>query len=128
MWSGGRAFAESFLERKTGESAFALREQLGNLMWANVGIVRTGEKLKSAIVSLSEMRTQTGNIAVAGSRAFNLGWQQALDVSNLLTAADLIARSALHREDSRGAHFREDFPAHDDLHWKAHLVEVRAPD
>jgi L-aspartate oxidase len=47
---------------------------------------------------------------------------------NLITVARLIARAALRREESRGAHFREDFPSRDDLHWKVHLVDVRRPE
>src|SRR5262249_240596 len=119
-----QAFAESFLVRKNGENAFAIREELGKMMWTNVGIVRTGEKLKAGIQAIAAIRERTGNIAASGGREFNLGWQQALDISNMLTASDLIARSALHREDSRGAHFREDFPKTDNTNWLRNIYCV----
>jgi succinate dehydrogenase/fumarate reductase flavoprotein subunit len=54
-----------------------------------------------------------------------LGWQQALDVRNLLTASELIARSALTREDSRGAHYREDFPELDNANWLKNVYLAR---
>jgi succinate dehydrogenase/fumarate reductase flavoprotein subunit len=60
---------------------------------------------------------RAAQVSVPGGRRFNLGWQQAIDLRNLLTAADLIARSALLREESRGAHYRSDFPATDNARW-----------
>ena len=64
-------------------------------------------------------------MAASGGRAFNLTWQQALDLRNMLTASELIARSALLREDSRGAHYREDFPNADDVNWLKNIYASR---
>ena len=71
------------------------------------------------------MNQRAANIVAKGGRAFNLGWQQALDLRNLLTASELIARSALAREDSRGAHYREDFPKPNDANWLKNIYLAR---
>jgi succinate dehydrogenase/fumarate reductase flavoprotein subunit len=94
-------------------------------MWDRVGIVRHGDKLKQALEEISVLNDRAAKIASKGPRAFNLGWQQALDVRNLLTASELIARSALAREDSRGAHYREDFPNQDNGNWLKNVYMVR---
>jgi succinate dehydrogenase/fumarate reductase flavoprotein subunit len=60
-----------------------------------------------------------------GGRAFNLTWQQALDMRNMLVGSELIARSALLREESRGAHHREDFTKADDANWLKNIYLAR---
>jgi succinate dehydrogenase/fumarate reductase flavoprotein subunit len=120
--------ADAFLARDKGENAFALREELGKVMWDRVGIVRHGNKLKQAIQEIATLTERTNNVAAKGGRKFNLGWQQALDMRNLLTAADLIARSALMREDSRGAHYREDFSTTDNANWLKNIYAARNGD
>ena len=112
-----QAGADQFLSHTNGESPWPLREELGKLMWDKVGIVRNGPKLREALTELATLSKRGAKLAVSGGRAFNLTWQQALDLRNLLAAADLTARSALEREDSRGAHYREDFPETDQTNW-----------
>lgn len=111
------AAANQFIERKAGESPWVLREELGKTTWERVGIVRSGEKLKRALDEIFDLKQRLQQVATPGGRAFNLTWQQALDMRNMLAASDLIARSALLREDSRGAHYREDFPASNNAKW-----------
>lgn len=116
------ASAQSAVERYVdgngrGESPFALREELGRVMWEDVGIVREGPKLTRALTKIAALRERAALGAVAGGRVFNLAWQQALDLRNLLTASELIARGAVLREDSRGAHFRTDFDQTDNANW-----------
>ncbi len=120
-----QAEADVLLNRAQGENPFLLREELGSVMWERVGIVRHGEKLKQAIEQIAALRQRTEEVAARGGRAFNLGWQQALDMRNLLAAANLIARSALHREDSRGAHYRQDFPQTDNANWLKNIYMAR---
>jgi len=120
-----QATAEGFLKSKTGENPWALRDELGKVMWTNAGIVRDGAKLKRALEELSALTGRTKEMAASGGRAFNLTWQQALDLRNMLTASELIARSALMREDSRGAHYREDFPNTDNQHWLKNIYAAR---
>ena len=94
----GGSHTNQFLERERGESSWVLRDELGKAMWERVGIVRRGEKLKQALGDIAAMRVRAAKISAPGGRAFNLTWQEALDLRNLLTASELIARSALMRE------------------------------
>jgi succinate dehydrogenase / fumarate reductase flavoprotein subunit/fumarate reductase flavoprotein subunit len=115
--SRAQATANEFLDRKTGENPWALRDELGKIMWENAGIVRDGAKLKRALGDIAALTKRAESMACSGGRAFNLTWQQALDMRNMLTASELIARSALLREDSRGAHYREDFSQTNNADW-----------
>lgn len=117
--------AEKFLENKTGESPWKLRDELGKITWEKVGIVRHGDKLKKAIDDISEMRKRVESVSAMGGRVFNLSWQQALDMRNMAVASELIARSALMREDSRGAHYREDFPNTDNANWLKNIYAAK---
>jgi succinate dehydrogenase / fumarate reductase flavoprotein subunit/fumarate reductase flavoprotein subunit len=119
------ADAERYLNRGSGENPFLLREELGRVMWDSVGIIRNGDKLRKAIEEIAVLTARSANISARGGRAFNLGWQQALDLRNLLLASHLIARSALMREDSRGAHYREDFSRTDDANWLKNIYMAR---
>jgi succinate dehydrogenase / fumarate reductase flavoprotein subunit/fumarate reductase flavoprotein subunit len=124
--TAAHAGAERFLGTTRGDTnPFVLRDGLGKLMWEKVGIVRDGQKLTAALTELSALRASADQLRVGGGRAFNLAWQQSLDVQNLLTAADLIARSALLREDSRGAHFRSDFEKTDNAAWLKNIYLAR---
>jgi L-aspartate oxidase len=91
-----------------------------DLMWKSVGLFRTREGLAHAVVSLDAAeRTERDRMGETTPDAD--AWRRL----NLVTAARLVARAALRREESRGAHFREDFPARDDARWKRHIVDVR---
>lgn len=120
--------AEQFLARKEGENPFILREELGKVMWEQVGIVRSARTLINSIEAMRVLRRRAERIRAPGTRAFNLGWQQALDMRNLLTASELIARSALMREESRGAHYREDFSETDNVNWLKNIYLARDSD
>ncbi len=112
-----RAEAERFLDSTRKESPWPIRARLAKLAWENAGIVRSGPKLETGLGELRTLATALEKSGAPGGRAFNLTWQQNLDLRNLLLGAELIARSALMRTDSRGAHFREDFPNTDNAHW-----------
>jgi succinate dehydrogenase / fumarate reductase flavoprotein subunit/fumarate reductase flavoprotein subunit len=109
--------AIAFVDGQSGESPWVVREELGKVMWQRVGIVRNGPQLKQALEEIASLTRRAKAIRATGSRAFNLTWQQALDMRNMLLASEIIARSALLREDSRGAHYREDFPNTDNTQW-----------
>ena len=111
------ANANQFLERKGGESPWMLREELGKVMWERAGIVRDATKLNRALTEVAALGRRAKEASIGGGRQFNLTWQQCLDLRNLLLGSELIARSALLRQESRGAHYREDFPNADDTNW-----------
>jgi L-aspartate oxidase len=89
-------------------------DEIRALMWRSVGLFRTREGLTAAVASLERA-------VVPASPATAEAWRQ----GNLLTVARLIARAALRREESRGGHFRADFPERDDARWKIHVVDRR---
>jgi L-aspartate oxidase len=92
-----------------------------DLMWRDVGLFRTRATLEPAVTRLTAAYLRERRAIDPGSTADAGAWRR----FNLLTVAWLIARAALRREESRGGHYREDFPARDDLHWKVHLVDTR---
>ena len=76
-----------------------------------VGIIRNGNELAAALERLEQFKQRVARVSVTGGRAFNPGWHLALDLQNLLLVSECLARSALMREESRGGHTRDDFPA-----------------
>jgi fumarate reductase flavoprotein subunit len=101
----------------------SIREALFDCMWQDVGILRTAEGLQRALVTLAELDARLSNTGVAdGDRAFNLSWHDWLNLKSLIAVGRVIATSALAREDSRGAHFREDYPQAGDLAGSSYIV------
>ncbi|HEX7250183.1 MAG TPA: FAD-binding protein [Burkholderiales bacterium] len=88
-----------------------LRERLYDLMWQSVGIIRDRAGLESASEELDAIADELANTGIAdANRAFNLTWHDWLNLQSLVATSQVITRAALAREDSRGAHYREDFP------------------
>src|SRR6266542_3695429 len=108
-WSASRL-------RECGESAFAVRQELEDLMWRHVGIVRQEAGLREALATLENFNERVGRIKTSGDPAFNLEWNEAMNLANLVVVGQLVAHSALCREESRGAHYRSDLP-HPDPRW-----------
>ncbi|MCP4186619.1 MAG: FAD-binding protein, partial [Gammaproteobacteria bacterium] len=95
-----------------------LRECLWNDMWDHVGIMRNADDLKIGQQKIEGHRTSLLNLGINdGDRSFNLTWHDWLNLDSLLSISDVIAAASLAREDSRGAHFREDFPDTDNDSW-----------
>jgi L-aspartate oxidase len=94
-------------------------DEARDLMWRHVGVLRARPSLERAVAQLQEWMG-----AVADSRASCGHDQERRRISSIITAGLLIARAALRRTESRGAHFRTDFPARDDLHWKKRIADV----
>jgi L-aspartate oxidase len=93
--------------------------EVRDLMWKSVGLFRTREGMEDAVAKLDASYTAHRD-ALANARADDGdAWKQ----FNLVTVARLVARAALRRLESRGAHYRADFPGRDDIHWKAHVVD-----
>jgi len=88
-----------------------LREKLYETMWQKVGIIRDATGLRSALSELDSLDEELGRAGIAdANRAFNLTWHDWLNLKNLVAASRAIAEAAFARTDSRGAHYREDFP------------------
>jgi fumarate reductase flavoprotein subunit len=93
-----------------------LREKLYDIMWDDVGIIRDAASLERAAVALSELEAQLDATGIAEDNlAFNLTWHDWLNMKSLLLTSQAIRFAAMAREDSRGAHFRADFPLVRDL-------------
>jgi succinate dehydrogenase / fumarate reductase flavoprotein subunit len=75
-----------------------------------VGIVRQEQEMLQALDRIQELKNATERVGVDGNREYNTGWHTALDLYHLLTVSEIVTRSALERKESRGAHFRDDFP------------------
>jgi succinate dehydrogenase/fumarate reductase flavoprotein subunit len=109
---------------RAGEPADVLMAELKDAMWRGCGLVRSRGGLEQVAAAVDGLTERAARVAAPGGREWNLGWQQALDVRNQLEVAQTMVASALVREESRGAHFREDFPERDDA-WLRYVVARR---
>ena len=100
------------LPEPASQTTSAVVAQIRDLMWRNVGIVRSGTGLKEAIAELENLRNRLPQPCTRGS----------CEATNIHQVALLIAKSALERLESRGAHYRTDYPDRDDVHFKKHSV------
>ncbi|MGE0013820.1 MAG: L-aspartate oxidase [Azoarcus sp.] len=100
-----------------------IREALYECMWTDVGILRDAAGLTRAQTKLAELDAELSSVGVgAEDRSFNLTWHDWLNLKSLVAVSQVIAKAALAREDSRGAHFREDFPATSGLEESSYTV------
>jgi succinate dehydrogenase / fumarate reductase, flavoprotein subunit len=100
-------------ERDGGEGPYQVQESLQETMQDNVGIVRAQPEMEHALQEIGKLRQRAARVGVKGNREYNPGWHTALDLNNLLTVSEAIARSAIERKESRGGHFRDDYPDKD---------------
>jgi succinate dehydrogenase / fumarate reductase flavoprotein subunit len=105
-----RFSVEPFDRGGAGENPYAVQADLQQTMQALVGIVRTEAEMVEALQKLDGLRERASRSGVAGHREFNAGWHTCLDLRNLLDVSEAITRSAIERRESRGGHFREDYP------------------
>ena len=96
-------------------------------MGTYVGIARSEDDLNTALARIEELRARTARVAVSGSRQYNPGWHTVLDLRHLLTVTEAVARAALERRESRGAHTRVEYPDSDERLGKLNVV-VRKQD
>ena len=104
------ARATAPLARPDGGTLYAQQQELRDVMWERVGLVRDGAGLRQALGEIARLEAALHGVGVAGGPSFNIAWQDWLNLTNQVTVARLIAMSAAERQESRGAHFRRDFP------------------
>jgi succinate dehydrogenase / fumarate reductase flavoprotein subunit len=123
---------EPFNRNVTSDAAhtgpFQVQYELQELMQSLVGIVRREDEMLRALDGLQRLWERARNVGVTGHREFNPGWHTALDLNSLLTVSECITRSALERKESRGAHFRDDFPDKDSAFGKVSVIARKGPD
>jgi succinate dehydrogenase/fumarate reductase flavoprotein subunit len=116
------------LRRERGEQPFALRDAVQALMWEHVGLVRDVTGLRTAVEGLHELEARAEAAYAPHDTRWNLTWQEVLNVQNLIMVALLTAEAALYREESRGSHYRLDFPEKDDDRWLVNVHQQREGD
>jgi succinate dehydrogenase / fumarate reductase flavoprotein subunit len=111
------------MDRTKGEPIWQLREELGKVMNQFVGIFRTREKLEKALGLIQDLRQRYEQIVLRDkARIFNMELTAAFELGAIFDLAQVITASALFREESRGAHYRLDFPKRDDDRWLKHTL------
>jgi succinate dehydrogenase / fumarate reductase flavoprotein subunit len=106
-------YAKQALEpfnREEGINPFSIHEDLMNVMQKHVGIMRTEEDLTSGLAELERLKADAARTKISGNRHYNTGWHECIDIRNMLIVSEAMARSALIRKESRGAHARADYP------------------
>ena len=99
------------LERDGGDSPYPVHSEMQQMMNDLVGLIRTESEVKQALAELERLRLRVASVAAPGGRAYNPGWHLALDLRNMLLVAECVALAALERQESRGGHTRDDYPA-----------------
>lgn len=122
------AWALSFFEKQKGDNPFDVQFALQEMMQQLVGIVRNEHEMLRAVEHLRLMRGRAEHLLVRGNREYNNGWHTAMDLKNLLTVSEAVTMSALDRKESRGAHFREDYPQKDDKTGKFNSIIFKSED
>lgn len=115
-------------EQTEGENPYSISEDLKQMMQAKVGIVRTADELKEALEEINKLRERAATVKVGGNVQFNPGWHLALDLTNMLDISEVVTKAALIREESRGAHTREDHPGSDPEWGKVNLIAYQKGD
>ncbi len=123
-----RAAVEPFERGAQGEGPYQVQYALQDMMQELVGIVRTEAEMLSALDGLEKLRLRARQVGVGGHREYNPGWHAALDLPNLLLVSEAVTRSAIERRESRGGHFREDYPEKDSTFGKVNLVVRKGRD
>jgi succinate dehydrogenase / fumarate reductase flavoprotein subunit len=95
---------------KTGENPFTIQSDLQDMMQELVGIVRTEKELSDAASRLNALKERAAKAGCGGNRGYNPGWHTAMELTHMLTVAEAIMIAAKERKESRGGHFREDYP------------------
>jgi succinate dehydrogenase / fumarate reductase flavoprotein subunit len=123
-----RALAPFDNTDSSAEAAYAVQRDLQDTMQDLVGIVRVESELRDAIEKIAGLRARADRVRVDGHRQYNPGWHGAIDLQNMMVVSEAVARAALERKESRGAHTRNDFPKKEEAFAKVNVVLRKAAD
>jgi succinate dehydrogenase / fumarate reductase flavoprotein subunit len=118
----------SFERGAQGENPYAVQHDLQDVMQDLVGIVRREGEMQEALEKIAALRQRAERAGITGNIEYNNGWHTAIDLHNLLTVSEAIARAGIARRESRGAHFRDDFPGKSDEFSTFNHVVQKGPD
>lgn len=110
------------------ESPYDIQRDLQVMMQDLVGIVRREDELQRALEGIQKLKERSAKTAVPGNREYNPGWHTALDLTNLLTVSEAITLSAVERKESRGGHYRDDFPEKDSAFGAVNVITSKSSD
>lgn len=117
----------SIISRKNGERAYPIRNDLQNLMMDKCSVFRNESDMSKALSDLESIKERYKSVRIEDKRSnYNTDLTEALELECLIGLAETILKSALARQESRGAHYREDFPERDDKNWLKHTLIQRA--
>ena len=116
--------ATEILNRANGTNPYVLHEKLQDTMSKGVGIVRKRDELETAVAELEQLKEEAKTMRAAGASQYNPGWHEALSMKSLLVTSEAVTRSALMREESRGAHTRLDHPG-ESAEWVKYNVIIK---
>ncbi|HKV83968.1 MAG TPA: succinate dehydrogenase flavoprotein subunit [Ktedonobacterales bacterium] len=125
------AYSRDLVERlltggKTGETQEAIRQEMRDEMMANVGVVRDEASLRAMSAKVAELKERYATIRLMDtSRTFNTELMEVIELGNLLDCAEATVAGALARKESRGAHYRTDYPKRDDVNFLRHTLAYR---
>ncbi len=123
-----RCALEPFERGASGEAPYQIQYALQDTMQDLVGIVRNEPEMVCALDRLRKLAERASGVGVGGHREYNPGWHAAIDLHNLLTVSEAITRCAIERKESRGGHFRDDYPAKDESYATCNLVVRKGRD
>jgi len=121
-------FERSGSRNGSGDGPYQIQHKLQGIMQDGVGIVRRDAEMRKALDAVLAMEQEAERVAVPGNREYNPGWHTALDLRNLLTISEAIARAAIDRKESRGGHFRDDYPDKDPTYGTFNTTLSKAAD
>jgi succinate dehydrogenase / fumarate reductase flavoprotein subunit len=119
---------EPFERGAAGENPFTVQSDLQEMMQKLVGIVRTENEMQEALSEIPKLQARAARVGIAGNREYNNGWHTALDLDNLLTISQIVTIAGIERKESRGAHFRDDYPEKSAEWGKYNLKITKGPD
>jgi succinate dehydrogenase / fumarate reductase flavoprotein subunit len=108
--TAAKAALAPFERGAAGENPFAVQNELQDFMQDLVGIVRMENEMQQALDKIKGLRARAAKAGITGNIEYNTGWHTALDLDNMLVISEMIAMAAIERKESRGGHFRDDYP------------------